>query len=342
MAALSHQQTFRVLLQQAAGEGRGAVLFGDSLQRAQEAVPPFLVGDEFPYVYLEHPLIDDPSLDVTLVLGPLEPGTRIDSPAAGEHGSMLDQYAELRGLYNDVCFGFEIDTKEPTLPMAGIHFQPRAHTELVRPFCEAIGEPERAGLYLDLAARIPDTWSLSYFGMFRGRPGSPLRVCGYLDDAERVACAQDAGRLREVFETVGFSAYDDAMLAQASALMEAATGCRSIDFQFDVFPDGRLGEVFAFDVSFVAERPEGVRKSFADGTGAHVMQLFEGWGIADGRWQLAVESAFARSVLVQTAFGETRPFALALTPKWAKARWTRGVLQPAKLYHLMKADFLDE
>ena len=86
---------------------------------------------------------------------------------------------------------------------------------------------------------------------------------------------------------------------------------------------------------------EGVRKAFPDGTDARVMQLFEDWEIADERWQLAVESAFARSTLVRTASSETRPFAFTLTPKWAKARWARGALQPAKLYHFMKAGFLD-
>ena len=50
------EQAFQVLLLQAAGEGRGPLLFGDSLERAGEAVLPFLVGESFPDVYLEHPL----------------------------------------------------------------------------------------------------------------------------------------------------------------------------------------------------------------------------------------------------------------------------------------------
>ena len=60
------------------------------------------------------------------------------------------------------------------------------------------------------------------FGMFRGRPGSPLRVCGYLDSAETDACSQDPSRLASIFDTIGFSAYDSAMLTEVTTFMDAA------------------------------------------------------------------------------------------------------------------------
>ena len=203
MKALSHSDAYQVLLLQAADEGRGSMLFGESVERA-------------------HPLVGDPFLDVTVLYGQAERGTRISSPVAGDHGEMLDWFSEAVKQHNDITCGFELDTKEDVVPTAAIHFQPRAHIELVQPFCEIVGEPERAGLYLDLAARMPQSWPLSFFGMFRGRPGSPLRVCGYLADAEKLACAQDPGHLVPVFDSIGFHAYNDAMLEQVSALMAAA------------------------------------------------------------------------------------------------------------------------
>ena len=194
MKTPANEQAFQVLLLQAADEGRGRALFGSSLARAREAVPPFLVGGEFPSVYLEHPLAGDPVLDVTVLLGPIEPGTRIASSVACEHGAMLDWYAQARREHADVTCGFEVDTGKEALPAAAIHFQPRAHVELVRPFCEAAGEPQAADLYLGQDARMPDGWPLSFFGMFRGRPGSPLRVCGYLGDAEKAASGATRSR----------------------------------------------------------------------------------------------------------------------------------------------------
>ena len=331
----SHEQAFQVLLLQAADEGRAEALFGGGLARAREAVPPFLIGKEFPGVYLEHPLVGDPFLDVTVLLGPLEPGTRVASPAAGEHCAMLDFYALARREHDDVTCGFEVDTGRDTMPEAAIHFQPRAHTGLVRPFCEAVGEPQAADLYLGLAGRMPRGWQPSFLGMFRGRPGAPLRVCGYLAEDERDRCAADPGRLAEVLGAAGFTAHDGAMLSQASALMAAAPGV--LDFQLDVYPDGRLGPTFALDVEFGIERPEAVRQSFEHGAGAAVMGLLEGWGAADGRWREAVRSAFARALPVGLDGGGVGRYALTLMPQWAKARWTGGELQPSKLYHFAHA-----
>ena len=86
----SHADAFQALLLQAADEGRGAELFGSSLSRAREAVPAFLVGKSFPDVYLEHPLIGEPYLDVTILYGEAPPGMRVDSPLAGDHAAMMD------------------------------------------------------------------------------------------------------------------------------------------------------------------------------------------------------------------------------------------------------------
>ena len=336
----THGDAFQVLLLQAADEGRGADLFGDSLARARESVPSFMVGREFPDVYFEHPLSGEPFLDVTVLLGQIDPGTRIGSPAAGEHAAMLNWYANAKREHERVTCGFELDTKEDTLPVAAIHFQPREHDELVRPFCEATGEPQAAELYLDRAARMPKGWPLSFFGMFRGRPDSPLRVCGYLDDAEKRACAADPARLAVAFDTVGFAAYDATMLAQASALLAVAPG--ATDFQFDVYPDGSLGPTFAIDVQFGIEQPELVQRSFETGARARVMGLLEEWGVADGRWRQAVASAFARAIPVVLDDGSASRFAFTLMPQWAKARWMGGEPQPAKLYHLAHASLLDD
>ena len=340
MKTLTHSDAFQVLLLQAADEGRGPVLFGASLARARELVPPFLVGERFPDVYLEHPLLGEPFLDVTVLLGGLAVGTRVESPAAGDHGAMLDFYARAQSEHKSVSCGFELDVKKETLPTAAIHFQPRNHIELVKPFCEAAGEHARAELYLNQAARMPEGWSLSFFGVFRGRPASPLRVCGYLDSAEKVACCEDASRLAAAFDEIGFTAYDGVMLEQVSALMAAAPA--TVDFQFDIFPDGTLGETFAIDMQFGIERPEAVLRTFTQGSGALVFNLLEDWGAADGRWKQAIRSAFARAIPVELDDGSLGRFAFTLMPQWAKARWTGGVLQPSKLYHFAHAALLDE
>ena len=90
MKALSHSDAYQVLLLQAADEGRGPALFGESVERARDAVLPFLVGEKFPSIYLEHPLIGEPFLDATVLYDDIQSGTRVNSPLAGDHGAMFD------------------------------------------------------------------------------------------------------------------------------------------------------------------------------------------------------------------------------------------------------------
>lgn len=339
MKSPSFADSFEVLCLQAADSGRGKKIFGDSLERARSALRPFMVGPTFPSVYLEFPLIGTPFLDVTVLFGELELGTRIESEVVGDVGSMLDWFAIASKEHANISCGFEVDTKERAIPTAAVHFQPRSHLELVQPFCTALGEPERAPLFLETAGRMPKGWPLSFFGVFRGRPDSPLRVCGYLGCEEQDACAKDPKRLESAFEAMGFSAYDDAMLAQVSTLM--AEGPKAVDFQFDVYPDGSFGSTFAIDVQFNIARPEAVRQSFTDGVGARVMRLLEEWGIADARWQQGAQAAFAQAISVELEDGSAGRFSFTLMPQWVKARWKNGVLQPSKLYLFGTAGLLE-
>ena len=338
MKALSNADAFQVLLLQAADKGRGTRLFGESQVQARDLVPPFLIGGCFPDVYLEHPLAGDPFLDVTILYGDLKPGLRVASPAAEGYGEILDWYLAMREFYPEISCGFELDTREAELPTAAVHFQPRSHDELALDFCGAIGEPERGRLYVRRARGMPDGWPLSFFGLFRGRPDSPLRVCGYLDWDEHRACAADPAHLARAFDKIGFAAYDEAMLSQVSALMAAAP--KTVDFQFDLYPDGSLGETFAIDIQFGIEQPAAVAETFSRGAGARVMGLLERWGAADDRWRLAADMAFARALPVELDGGGYGRFALTLMPQWAKARWVAGALQPSKLYHLAHAGLL--
>ena len=326
---------FQALLVHAGNDGRAEALFGSSYERARQASDPFMVGSEAPSTYLEFPLSGEPFLDLTFLYGKLEPGVFVDHPAVAGTEAVFEWFASVCPSYNKIAFGFELDTEKPEIPTAAIHFQPREDIQLVQPFCDAVGEPERGALYLDMAKRMPPGWPLSFFGMFRGRPGAPLRVCGYLDKQEQDACAQDPQRLQDVFDHVGFGAYDERMLEQVRTLLDTVPGLT--DFQLDVYPDGQLGDVFAIDVNFAIEQPEQVCASFESGVASHVVRLFQEWGIADDRVKMAPDLAFARGLPWVRDDGSTCTCMLTLFPVWAKVRWRAGVLQPAKLYACAKA-----
>lgn len=129
------------------------------------------------------------------------------------------------------------------------------------------------------------------------------------------------------------------MLEQVSEIMSMAPG--TVDFQFDVFPDGSLGSTFSLDIQFEIQQPILVHTSFREGPASRVMRLLQEWNIADERWRLVPQASFACSIPMRLEDGNLGKFAFTLMPQWVKVRWTDGVLQPSKLYHLAKASLLD-
>lgn len=119
-----------------------------------------------------------------------------------------------------------------------------------------------------------------------------------------------------------------------------ATGRVHAVAQQEQLHGGMVDVTFAIDASFRVQRPELALASFADGHDARVMELLEGWGVADDRWRLGVQAAFARALSVELPDGTTRGYMLLLMPQWVKTRWTSSRLQPAKLYHLGSAGIL--
>ncbi len=330
MAFPAHTQAFELLLLQAEGNGRDTALFGGTADRVRDAVPPFLIGGKFPEIYLEFPLAGEPFLDVTLLYGDLEEDARVNSPLASGCEGILAFYARERAKEPAITFGFEIDCGEQAPSAAGIHFQPRRLTQYVAPFCEVAGSPEKAELYLAQDERMPQGWPLSYFGMFRGRIGSPLRVCGYLEEGEKRACAADPIRLGRALDQAGFSAFDADVLAQAARVLELAP--TYAEFQFDALADGSLGDMFAIGVHFDSLPSAEVRRSFAEGAGAAIMAQLREWGIADDRVGHVGEMTFTRGMHIHSDDGSSAPFGFSLIPAWLKVRWRNGILEPAKLY----------
>ena len=335
MKAPSNHLACRTLFLQAAGDGRGPLLFGTDGDRACAKVLPFVEGVPFPFLYLEFPLKGDPFLDVTVLYSEIPEGFRFTHPAAAGTERMLSWYTGIRQEYRELCFGFELDSGKPDDSPAAVHFQPRGHTALAGPFCEALGEAEAGKRFMEKASRMPEGWPLDFFGVFRGRPGSPLRVCGYMGQEEQKRCAEDPAHLEDTFRRIGFTAFDGQMAARVSGLLAAVPGF--VDFQFDLLPDGTPGETFAIDASFGIRRTEDVLASFRDGNAARLMALLEDWSVADSRWKTAAGMAFTRGIPIEDEEGREKLFALVLTPNWLKVRWRAGVLQPAKLYALGKA-----
>ena len=330
----SQMTVFDALYSIAAGDDRGEALFGNSFGIARGAYERTLIGEGYPGAYIEFPLLGSPGFDLLSVHDTVRPGSRFAPGAGFGYQAMFDWFSGIcdRGV-NASC-GIEIDTSVGETERAGVYLQYRKHTDLIAPFLESIGEEARTESFLAVANRMPEGWPPAYVGLFPGRAGTPLRIGGYLGDSIQKACADDPTLLAAQFDQIGFSAYDGKMLSRCSTFLSLAP---SVDFQFDIMPDGTLSDVFGLSLSFNETKPREARVCMESGYGARICRILQEWGLADERWKLIAGAAFARHVPFEREDGSQGRFALCCMLNYAKVMFAGRVAQPAKFYLCMSA-----
>ena len=324
-------EAFSTLYTIAAADGRGEALFGDSFDQALEFYQRTLIGNGYPSVHLEFPLLGEPCLDLLSVHGKVPLGARFAAGAGYGCQPMFDWFAEVCAdtHAHNTSVGLELDLSAGQTQTVGVYLQQRQHTQLVAPFLESVGEAARAQRYLDTLERMPEGWPPSYVGLFPGRAGTPMRIGGYMGDAERARCADDSTYLEGRFRQIGFTAFDAHMLDCCMEFMRLAP---SIDFQFDTMPDGSLGDTFGLSLSFNKARPRETRECMTSGYGGRLMHVLQGRGLADSRWHEIAGTAYARSVGFEREDGTKGRFALCVRLNYAKVKFSSGEPMPAKFY----------
>ena len=322
-------EAFDALYSIAAEDGRGEALFGNSIGLARTVYERTLIGDGYPTAYLEFPLLGEPCFDLLSVYGYVKPNTRFAPGAGFGYQAMLDWFTGICEPGGEVSCGIELDTSTGEAERAGVYLQQRERHNLVAPFLESVGEAGRAQAYLDVLAHMPQGWPPAYVGLFPGRPGSPMRIGGYMDGFELAHCADDPAHLGDCFRRIGFSAFDAPMLKRCAKFMRLAP---SVDFQFDIMPNGSLGDTCGLSLSFNETKPREARECMESGYGAKVMQALQEWGLADDRWKLIAGAAFARHVGYEREDGTEGRFALCIRFNYAKVKFSACEPQPAKFY----------
>ena len=334
----TQMQAFDALYAIAADDGREEALFGSSIELACPAFEKTIIGEGYPSPYLEFPLLGEPCFDLLSVHAHVEPGARFADGAGFGYQPMYDWFESICNKEGTVSCGIELDLSTGETERAGVYFQQRKHTELIGPFLESIGEQARLASYTDVLERMPEGWPPAYIGLFPGRAGTPLRIGGYMGANELARCAETPAHLGECFRHIGFEAFDDEMLERCSEFMRLVP---AVDFQFDIMPDGTLGDTFGLSLSFNETKPRQASECMESGYGADVMRLLESWELADERWKLIADAAFARHIPFEREDGSEGRFALCVLFNYAKIKFTGGAPRPAKFYLLMNAKELE-
>lgn len=342
MTAFDHKPTqmeaFDAMYTIAAANGRGEALFGNSVEPAREAYEKTLISDSYPSAYLEFPLLGEPCFDLLSVHRRIEPGSKFAPGAGFGYQPMFDWFADACDENGEISCGIELDLSAGETERAGVYLQQRSRKELIGPFLTSVGEHERAQSYLDVLERMPEGWPPAYVGLFPGRAGTPLRIGGYMSADEHRRCADDPMHLAASFDAIGFAAYDRPMLDRCALFMQLAP---SVDFQFDIMPDGSLGDAFGLSLSFNEAMPRQAKECMDSGYGAKVMKALEGWGLADSRWHLIADTVFARHIPFMREDGSEGRFGITIRFNYAKIKFSACNSRPAKFYLVLASSEID-
>ena len=329
---------FDLLYSLAAENGREEKLFGNSIEAAAPAFERMRIGSGYPTVYLEFPLLGSPCFDMLSVYGTanIGPDDRFASGAGFGYGGMFRWFSSLPDKSGCSC-GIELDTGSGETERAGIYFQYRSNLNYAEPFLGSVGESARKEGFLDAVRRLPEGLPAAYVGLFPGREGSPMRIGGYMNRGLQEAVAGNPDVLGKAFRQIGFSTFRHDMLAFCAELMKMVP---AIDFQFDLFPDGTIGDVFGLSLSFNEVKPSESAECMEKGYGAKVMQRLQRDGLADERWKAIAGAAYAKAVPVETDDGKEALFAALIRLNYAKIKFKAGDPMPAKFYYMTKAALL--
>lgn len=329
-------EVFDLLYVLAAQDGREEALFGNSVDLAYPVVDQALIGDVYPNIYLEFPLKGKPCFDILLGYGEIPSGARFAPGAGFGYQPLFDWFSALPPGHGASC-GFSMDTGSGETRRPGVYLQYRRNSDLAASFLDVIGESDRFSTYSSALQRLPKGLPASYIGLFPGREGTPLRIGGYMGRILQTDAARDPKSLGDCFDRIGFHAYDGAMLEKCGQILSLSP---DVDFQFDLFPDGSLGDVFGLSMSFNSVSPRQAAAWMEAGPGRDMMLLLQSWGLADDRWKLLPAATLSKGIPVTGPDGEKRLLGLAVRFNYAKVKFRAGAPVSAKFYLKLHAGLL--
>ena len=234
----------------------------------------------------------------------------------GDFNAAFELYSNKK-KYGGYGFALAFDISEGKTKSHALHLLDTAPFYDVEKFFEAVGSREAGEHFLNFVERAPKGWHVWYYGLLTSRADKPLRIDFFVSRAVKEAYAKDISLLARHLEDVGFSAVSDTFLERTR---ELAAMPFVMELQFDVLADGSTGSTISTSCSFVkfpkerkeipagdiAEHMENVqvvfcnisaaelKKDFAQGEVAALMEKIQSWGLADERWHLLPEATFTK------------------------------------------------
>lgn len=323
---LDHVDIYDALYLLAAKDGREAALFGDCQPLAREAFSRSQIGEEFPTVCFEVPLLGNPRFDLHVAISraALRPGVGFAPGAGSGYDGLFRWYAEEETRGDGLGFAYDVSEGRIDAPAVYANVNNTRLCDIGR-FFELTAGGEAAERYRAFESRLPRGWHLWYTGFFPGRPDTPVRVGCFVDDRLKAAYASDPSLLEAHRRNCGFTA-ESVALRDLTGLVTKSPF--ALEMQFDMLEDGSVGPTIGVSAGFMPASPSKLKSLFENnGAAAELMAQIERRGLADERWRLIPEASFAK--LVETGDGK---LALYGMPTFVKLRVRGGEPLDAKVY----------
>ena len=310
----------------AARDGRESALFGDCAPFACEAFERSVAGDYFPELWFELPLAGVPWFDLHVLASheDLDPNAQFVPETCGGCPDAFSWFAAQDHGVRQLALSWDTSAHDVENPAVQLLVK-ATDVPLTCGFLEAAGRSDAADTYRAFAKLLPDGWFACYTGVFPRRPRPHLRVECIPTRMLQKSYAEDVGLLERHLRQVGFDEFGDTVLSRTSEL--AALPFR-IEFQFDVEPGGRAGSTIGVSMRFAPPPGTDSWEFFNPaGQAGKLMRQLEAWGLADERWHLLAQTAFATRI--DRTGDSTIAFCL---PTFVKLRWRDGLPLDAKCY----------
>jgi hypothetical protein len=317
----------------AAQDGREDALFGDCAPAAREAFSRCLTGKAFPELWFELPLAGAPWLDFHALVSH-EDVAGTEARFSGHGGAYADALSWFSSQPPRAVrqLALSYDTSAGDVDHPAVQLLVNGDDAAVPiGFLKAVGRPDARDSYQAFTRRIPSDWYACYVGVFPRRETSGaapwVRVECIVGDRCQRAYADDAGLLRNHLARIGLEGVGEAAIG---GIQELARSPFPLELQFNVGADGMALPAVSASVRF---QPEDWKDAARCDKIARLALWAQGRGLADERWMLLAQTAFAKRV----ARAESS-VVLSCFPAFVKLRWREGMAPDAKAYLLARVE----
>ena len=333
---LNPKEIYKILITHMSRNGCKENFVGD-LKLSEVAFANSLIDDAFPILYYEMHLQGKPRTDFHVSISGKSIHACNNFPAnlgGGDYEKVFEWYKNTPG-HRDLIFSY--DVSEGRTDSHTLHMFFELPFTYIKEYFKVMGSEESTEYLKEFELRVPKDWSHIYYGLFKGRAASPVRLDYFVNEEQQRIYAEDISIFGAHLKNLGFNAVNEEFLQRCK---EIANLPFQMELQFNVLGVNKLdstigvSSTLAPSNAFCQRNSVQVRELFSEGgNGYDLMKKIESWGLSDSRWQYIKAVSFNKYLRL----GKVSLHILNL-PIFLKVRWREGKMLDAKLYFIASAE----